>query len=55
MANRERGRIDGEDVCWRWKDIFEKGSEELQEFVKIITGSHPPGVPVKGDTKHESN
>lgn len=42
------------EAVWSYQTIKESGSEELQYFIDLITGGHPPGRSVT-DGKEKSN
>lgn len=39
---------------WRYKDIMERGSEELKSIIAIITKGYPPGKSIKEEQKDET-
>lgn len=44
VANGTGRGDDGGPLYTTWREVHEKGSEELLEIIAIITGGHPPGI-----------
>lgn len=51
MAHRARRDDDGGCLYTTWREIHEKGSEELLEVIALITGGYAPGIPIKEEKK----